>query len=110
MNVCDHFSSVSVSLTYTYEIVCQDKWKFLVVLWSSLMNSAHAIAPGTGQNLVVGLLASVYEAVGSGTSITKKKEGPTGYLSGWEVSLTSETPNSEEIVVMPNFLYIPIQF
>ena len=46
------------------------------------MDSTHAIAPGTGWSMVVGLLASVYEAVGSGTRITKKKEGPTGYLSG----------------------------
>lgn len=74
------------------------------------MDSTHVIAPGVEWSLVVEHLASVYEAVGSGTSITKKKEGPMGYLSGWEVSLTSESPNSEETVVMANFLYIPIQF
>lgn len=71
MGVCDHFSSVFVSFTYKYEIVCQDEWKFLVIFWSSLVDSTHAIAPGTGWSSVVGHLVSVYEAVGSGTSITK---------------------------------------
>lgn len=48
MNVCDHFCSVSVSLTYKYEIVSQDKWKFLIVFWSSLVDPPCIIAPGAG--------------------------------------------------------------
>lgn len=71
MGVCDCFSSVFVSFTYKYEIACQDKWKFLVIFWSSLVDSTHAISPGAGWSLVVGHLASVYEAVGSGINITK---------------------------------------
>lgn len=30
-------------------------------------------------------------------------------MSGWEVGLTSETPSSEEIMVMDSFPYIPTQ-